>query len=168
MALGFGAVYHNAMKRWLVRLLVVVVALFGLILAAGLVARSVVSGSSQYGLAASLSESLGVPVTVGSANFDLVQWFLLRPAIALEDIAIGNPPGFHSPYLLEAKKLSAQVALLPLLHKTIEVHSIVIDQPRITAETNAQGTSNIEALLRKPKSRGGASTGSSGTGGGDL
>jgi uncharacterized protein involved in outer membrane biogenesis len=138
-------------------------------LVAGLVARSVISGSSGHGLAASLSDSLGVPVTVGAANFDLVQWFLLRPAMALEDIAIGNPPGFRSPHLLEAKKLSAQVSLVPLLHKIIEVHSIVIDQPRITAETNAQGTSNIEALLRKSKSRPGASSGSNGTpGGGNL
>src|SRR5437773_2233419 len=96
MALGADAVYHNAMRRWLIRLLVVVVSLFGLMLVAGLVARSVISGPSQHGLAASLSDSLGVPVTVGASNFDLVQWFLLRPAIALEDIAIGNPPGFRS------------------------------------------------------------------------
>src|SRR2546430_1998 len=79
MAFGADAVYHNAMKRWLIRLLVVVVSLFGLMLVAGLVTRSVISGSSQHGLAASLSDSLGVPVTVGAANFDLVQWFLLRP-----------------------------------------------------------------------------------------
>ena len=169
MAFGAGAVYHNAMKRWLIRLLVVAVSLAGLMLVAGLVVRSLISGSSEHGLAGSLSDSLGVPVTVGAAKFDLVQWFLLRPAIALEDIAIGNPPGFHSPHLLEAKKLSAQVSLVPLLHKIIEVHSIVIDQPRITAETTAQGTGNIEALLRKSRSRPGASSGSSGTtGGGNL
>ncbi|PYT27323.1 MAG: hypothetical protein DMG58_20560 [Acidobacteria bacterium] len=169
MALGADAVYHNAMRRWLIRLLVVVVSLFGLMLVAGLVARSVISGPSQHGLAASLSYSLGVPVTVGASNFDLVQWFLLRPAIALEDIAIGNPPGFRSPHLLEAKKLSAQVSLVPLLHKIIEVHSIIIDQPRITAETNEQGTSNIETLLRKSKSRPGASSRSSETAsGGNL
>jgi uncharacterized protein involved in outer membrane biogenesis len=169
MALDAVAVYHNAMKRWLIRLLVVVVALFGLMLVAGLVVRSLISGSSGYSLAASLSDSLGVPVTVGAAKFDLVQWFLLRPAMGLEDIAIGNPPGFHSPHLLEAKKLSAQVALVPLFHKIIQVHSVVIDQPRITAETNAQGMSNIEALLRKPKPSSGASSGSGGTaGGGNL
>ena len=157
------------MNRWLVRLILVAASVFGLMLVTGVVVRSVVSNSSQHALAASLAESLGVPVTVGAANFDLTQWFLLRPAIAIEDITIGNPPGFHSPHLLEAKKLSAQVALLPLLHKVIEVHSIVIDQPRITAETNAQGASNIEALLRKPRSRSGANSGSSGTsGGGNL
>ena len=139
------------MRRLLVRLLVAVACLFGLMLALGLIASSLVSGSSKYGLAASLTESLGVPVTVSAANFDLAQWFLLKPAITLEDIAIGNPPGFHSPHLLEAKKLSAQIALLPLLHKSIEVHSITIDHPHITNETNAQGTSNIEALLKREK-----------------
>ena len=156
------------MKRWLIGLLVAVFTLFGLMLATGLVIRSMISSSSEHGLAASLSDSLGVPVTVGAANFDLEQWLLLHPAIALEDIAIGNPPGFHSQHLLEARKLSAQVSLAPLLHKTIEVHSIILDQPRITAETNEQGMSNIETLLRKSKSRPGASTGSNQRAGGNL
>jgi uncharacterized protein involved in outer membrane biogenesis len=133
------------------RLLIVLVSLFVLILIAGLIAGSWVSGSSKDWLAASLSESLGVPVTLGAAKFDLKQWFLLKPAIALEDITIGNPPGFHSPHLLEAKKVSAQIALLPLLHKNIEVRSIDIDHPLINTETNAQGISNIEALLKKEK-----------------
>jgi len=133
------------------RLLIVLASLFVLILIAGLVVGYWVSGSSKDWLAASLSENLGVPVTVGSAKFDLKQWFLLQPAIALEDITIGNPPGFHAPHLLEAKKLSAQIALLPLLHKNIEVNAIDIDHPVINSETNAQGIGNFEALLRKQK-----------------
>jgi uncharacterized protein involved in outer membrane biogenesis len=135
------------------RLLIVVASLFVLILIAGLVVGYRVAGSSRDWLAASLSENLGVPVTVGAANFDLKQWFLLRPAIALEDITIGNPPGYHARHLLEAKKLSAQVALMPLFHKSIEVNSIAIDHPLINAETNAQGISNIEALLKKEKGK---------------
>src|SRR5579864_2675365 len=150
------------------RLLIVLASLFVLILIAGLVVGYWVSGSSKDWLAASLSENLGVPVTVGAANFDLKQWFLLRPAIALEDITIGNPPGYHAPHLLEAKKLSAQVALMPLFHKSIEVNSIDIDHPLINAETNAQGISNIEALLKKEKGKSSpapaASTSTSATG----
>jgi len=129
------------MKRRLIQLLIVIVCVLGLILASGFVASSLVSGSGKQMVVASLASSLGVPVTVGEANFDLVQWFLLRPAIAIHDIAIGNPPGYHSQHLLEASKLSAQVALLPLLHKSVEVHSIEIERPRIFAETNAQGVS---------------------------
>ena len=133
------------------RLLIVLACLFVLILIAGLVVGYWVSGSSKDWLTASLSENLGVPVSIGSANFDLKQWFLLRPAIALEDVTIGNPPGFQAPHLLEAKKLSVQIALLPLLHKNIEVNSIDIDHPLINSETNAQGIGNFEALLRKQK-----------------
>jgi uncharacterized protein involved in outer membrane biogenesis len=133
------------------RLLIVLASLFVLVLIAGVVVGYWVSGSSKDWLAASLSETLGVPVTVGTANFDLKQWLLLRPAIALEDVTIGNPPGFRARHLLEAKKLSAQIALLPLLHKNIEVNAIDIDHPLINSETNAQGIGNFEALIRKQK-----------------
>jgi len=151
------------------RLLIVLASLFVLILIAGLVVGYWVSGSSKDWLAAALSENLGVPVSIGSANFDLKQWFLLRPAIALEDVTIGNPPGFRSTHLLEAKKLSAQIALLPLLHKNIEVNSIDIDHPLINSETNAQGIGNFEALIRKqkgPSSPAPASSGSANLGAG--
>src|SRR5690349_8801014 len=141
------------MERWSVRLLLVIVGLAGLWLVAGLVAKGVVSGATSGGLIASLEKSIGVPVSVGSADFDLSQWFLLRPAISLENITIGNPPGFRGRNLIEAKSLSAQVALLPLFQKTLEVHSIVLDRPRILVETNAQGASNVEAFLRKPKGK---------------
>jgi uncharacterized protein involved in outer membrane biogenesis len=163
MALSTAEVYHSPMKRPLIVLLAVVAVLFGLMLAAGLVASSVVSGSGQARLAASLSETLGVPVTVGSASFDLTQWFLLRPSITVQEIAIGNPPGFRSPHMLEARKLSAQIALLPLLHKIVDVRSIEIDRPQILVETSGSGVSNIEALLRKEKTKSGAASGGSGS-----
>jgi uncharacterized protein involved in outer membrane biogenesis len=151
------------MERWSVRLLLVIVGLAGLWLVAGLVAKGVVSGATSGGLIASLEKSIGVPVSVGSADFDLSQWFLLRPAISLENITIGNPPGFRGRNLIEAKSLSAQVALLPLFQKTLEVHSIVLDRPRILVETNAQGASNVEAFLRKPKGKSPPSASGSGS-----
>ena len=141
------------MKRGLIVLVVVLACLFGLFLVTGLVASSLVSGSGKQRLVTSLEQSVGVPVTVGNASFDLKQWFLLKPAITIENVAIGNPPGFRSRNLLEAKSLSAQIALMPLLHKILEVHSIVIDEPRFSLETNAQGLSNLEAFLRKTKGK---------------
>lgn len=141
------------MKRGITLLLIAVLCVFGLMLASGLIVSSLVSGSGKARLVGALETATGVPVTFGNASFDLTQWFLLRPSIAIEDITIGNPPGYRSPHLLEAGKLSAQVALLPLIHKIIEVHSIEIDRPRIFAETNAQGISNIEALLKKAKGK---------------
>lgn len=136
------------MKRWLIRTLILIVCLAVLWLAAGLAAKSLVSGASSSGFVASLESTVGAPVSVGAGSFDLAQWFLLHPAVSFQNIAIGNPPGFRGKNLIEARSLAAQVSLLPLFHKTLAVHSVTLDSPRILIETNAQGESNIEALLR--------------------
>ncbi|HVP47433.1 MAG TPA: AsmA family protein [Bryobacteraceae bacterium] len=145
------------------RLLIVVVCLFVLVLIAGVVVASLVSGNSSRVLASSLSDALGVPVSLGDTKFDWKQWLLLKPAVEVDNIAIGNPPGFHAAHLLEAQKLSAQVALLPLLHKDIQVRSINIDHPLINVETNAHGTSNVEALLKKENTKSTPAPASSGS-----
>lgn len=76
------------MRRPLFAFLIIVAGLFGLMLITGLVASSLVTGSGTHGLAAALQDSLGVPVSVGTARFDLAQWFLLRPAITLDNVSI--------------------------------------------------------------------------------
>jgi uncharacterized protein involved in outer membrane biogenesis len=136
------------MKRWLLWLGCIAGAFVALMLIAGLIARSLVGGSAKQELVSALSGRLGVPVTVGDAKLDLVSFLLLKPAVSLEDIAIGNPPGYRGSSLLAAKRISAQVALLPLVHRRIEVRSILIDAPRIAVETGAGGTTNIEQLLK--------------------
>src|SRR6185436_10382955 len=136
------------MPRWLSRLLIVLGSLFGLILASGLVLKMLVSGSAKDSLAASLSEKLGAQVTVASAGFDLMQWFRLRPAVTLESVVIANPAGFGPRPLIEAKGISAQVALLPLLQKRIQVHSITIDNPRFQLDTNARGVTNLDVVIK--------------------
>jgi uncharacterized protein involved in outer membrane biogenesis len=138
-----------AMRRWPIVVLIAVGTAFGLMLVSGLILQSLVSGSAKDRLVASLGQSLGAPITVGSAGFELSQWFRFRPSVALEDVVIGNPPGFHSKDLLEAKRISVQVALGPLLHKAIEVRSILIDEPRITVETNERGLTNAGEVLKK-------------------
>src|ERR1700737_2757866 len=99
------------MKRWLKAVLVLLVICGVLILAAGLVLRSVGRGAAKDGLIASLGEKMGVPVSVGSVNLDIRKLLRFRPAVALDDVAIGNPPGFHGKDLLQAKRISAQVSL---------------------------------------------------------
>ena len=100
MAFGADAVYHNAMKRWLIRLLVVVVSLFGLMLVAGLVTRSVISGSSQHGLAAdawskkqSSRTSKRRRECVWARRFDSVNVLGNRCSIRLSYGTVSNPQG---------------------------------------------------------------------------
>jgi uncharacterized protein involved in outer membrane biogenesis len=149
------------MKRWVLRILAVFCGLLILIVAAGLAAKSLISGSAKDTLVSSLSQALNVPVSVGTAEFDLAQFLRLRPAVSLDTIAIGNPPGFRGSHLLEARRMYAQVRLLPLLKRRIEVHSIVVEQPRIMVESDAQGITNIEAFVKGmgTKSQSAAATG---------
>ena len=100
------------MRRWLIRLLIVVGSLFGLMLASGLVLKMLVSGSAKDTLAASLSEKLGAQVTVASAGFDLMQWFSLRPAVTLESVVIANPAGFGPRPLIEDDSFRSDETIL--------------------------------------------------------
>lgn len=136
------------MKRAIQAALVLIVLFCVLIASSGFVLRALVGGSAKDRLVAALGKKIGVPVSVASADFDVGAWFRLKPAVALQEVTIGNPPGFRTKDLLQAKSISAQVALLPLLQKRIEVHSIVVDQPRIAVETNTQGLTNVEAFLK--------------------
>jgi len=149
------------MKRWLIALLIVVAVCAGLLVAVGLVLRSAIRGAEKDKLIASLGDKMGVPISVATVDLDLSQWFRFRPAVALGNVAIGNPPGFHAKDLVQAKTISAQVSLLPLFHKKVEVQSIVIDQPQIVVETNNKGVTNVEAFLKKISSTPGS--GSTGT-----
>jgi len=151
------------MKRWTIALLSALAVALGLMLVSGLVLQSLVSGAAKDHLVASLGQRLGAPITVASAGFELPQWFRFRPSVALEDVVIGNPPGFRSKDLLEAKRISVQVALGPLLHKSIAVRSIRIEEPRITVETNERGLTNATEALKKI-----SSTPSGGSGGPTL
>lgn len=136
------------MKRWGLRVLAALGGVVILFAAAGLAARSLISDSAKDVLVSSLAETLNVPVTVGAAEFDLVEFMKLQPAVSLTEITAGNPPGFQGRHLLEARRMNAQVRLLPLLKRRIEVRSIVFEQPRILVESNAQGVTNIEAFVK--------------------
>ena len=137
------------MKRWIKWLAIAIATVFVSIAVAGFVLRSLVSGSAKDHLVTSLSEKMGANVAVASVDFDLSRWFRLRPAVTLQDVSVSNPPGFRAKNLFEAKKISAQVSLGALLHKTIDVRSFEIDQPSIVVETNPRGLTNIGQLLNK-------------------
>ncbi len=136
------------MKRWVFRILFCLLGVVVLLVAAGFIAKSFVSGSAKDSLVASLGQQLGVPLSVGTVEFDLAEFVRLRPAVSLNNISIGNPAGFRAAPMVEAERMYAQVRLLPLLKRRIEVHSLVIERPRVLVENNAQGVSNVEAFVK--------------------
>ncbi len=65
----------------------------------------------------------------------------LFPSVSVQvaNVALSNPPGFHSPDLLRLGALDVKLKLLPLLAGRIEIDSFVLIDPTITLETDRQG-----------------------------
>jgi uncharacterized protein involved in outer membrane biogenesis len=141
------------MKRWVLILVLVLVAGIGLLVAAGFIARSVVRGSGKPKLEAALAQATGVRVSIAAADLDLAQFFRGRPAASLDGVVLGNPPGFQRPNLLEARRMSAQVSLWPLLRREIQVNSIEVREPKVYVERNPQDITNLEVFVKGLPSR---------------
>lgn len=78
----------------------------------------------------------------------------LVPKLVLSDVRIGNAPWGKAPDLVTAKRVEAQVALLPLLQRRFELVRLKLQDPVIALETDARGRGNWEL---------GAATGQSAT-----
>ncbi len=66
----------------------------------------------------------------------------LWPTLEARDVALANVAGGSRPQMVTLQRLEAQVALLPLLHRSIEVERLVLVDPDILLETDAQGRPN--------------------------
>src|SRR5258708_5295279 len=141
------------MSRWARIGLIVIAAVLGLILTSGLVIRSLLSGSLKDWFTASLEAKTGTKVTIASVDFDLLRWFIFRPAVTLHDVSIGNPPGFSSGNVVEASKGWPRIALLPRFRRRVEVETLAIDGPHIMVESDERGHTNLEVFLKTVSAR---------------
>lgn len=92
-------------------------------------------------LAARIKASAGRNLTVkGPVGIKLS----LEPSVVLPDVAFDNAPWSKTPQMLTAKRIEAQIALLPLLSRRFEVVQFTLVDPVITLETDASGRGNWE------------------------
>lgn len=63
-------------------------------------------------------------------------------AISVADVSLSNPPGMAGAPLLAMPRLDATIQLWPLLSKQVLVDQLVLQSPRITLTTDAQGRRN--------------------------
>jgi uncharacterized protein involved in outer membrane biogenesis len=152
------------MKKPVKILLGVVGLCLSLMLVTGLAGKLLFSGSGVQTLVASLQSQLGAPVSAGGGSFDLAEWFRFRPSVALQQVSIGNPPGFSKQPLLTAQEVSAQVGLFSLFSSRPEVHSFTLRAPNLRIEQDSKGRSNLEVLTASLGSKGGGGTKSEGGG----
>jgi len=88
------------------------------------------------------SEALGTPVTVGNVDLDL-----LSGAVRIEELAIGNPPGFAREHAVVFGAIEAAMDV-----KNMEVSRVVLDGVRIYIE-EVGGVTNVQQLKKSLESR---------------
>ncbi|HIJ96395.1 MAG TPA: AsmA family protein [Desulfuromonadales bacterium] len=91
---------------------------------------------------AALKKSLNRPVSFSSGSF---AWHF-GPSFDFYNVSVLEPDGTQK--FLSAKKITVQLALLPLLEKQIELKSLHIDGAGIALSRYADGRLNIDDLLK--------------------
>ncbi|MDA0206054.1 MAG: AsmA family protein [Acidobacteria bacterium] len=119
-----------------------------LMLGSGLAIRVLLSTTLGDRIRESAQQSLPVEVSLSGGSLDLGQWMLFRPALALNDLRVGNPSGYGDGPLLSADRVFARAGLFSLLQGETSVSAIEIDAPVLHVEANQSGQTNIEALLK--------------------
>ena len=93
-----------------------------------------------------VEEKTGRKVTInGAMNFTL----LPNIAVEINDVTVGNPKGFVSPYFAKISTLHLRMALFPLLKKKIEVNELLIEKADIYLEEISDNKKNWEFLTTK-------------------
>jgi AsmA protein len=91
-------------------------------------------------LIAAVEERTGRRFTLGDMRLALS----LAPTVELRDVALANAPGGSRPEMLTARRVTVQVALLPLLSRRVEISRIELEEPDLLLETDAEGRGNWE------------------------
>lgn len=126
--------------RLFVRILLGVGGLLVLLLIAVAVAVWAIDVNQFVGpIQARVKEATGRDLEIrGGIDFKLS----LEPKLVLEDVTLGNVAWGKQPQMLTAKRVEAQVALLPLLQRRFEVVQFKLIEPKISLETDANGRTN--------------------------
>jgi uncharacterized protein involved in outer membrane biogenesis len=95
----------------------------------------------------SLNARLPVAVSAAGGSLDLWQWLRFQPAIALDQVAVANPPGFSSGPMLQVGKAGVQVELFSLFSRNLRVPRVELVEPVLNIETGAKGATNLAAVL---------------------
>jgi hypothetical protein len=87
-------------------------------------------------------ERIGPSLVGVSVKLDSAQCRLLRGAIRLNGLVLGNPAGFKTDKAISMEKIAVDVDIRSLRADTIRIKSIVISQPEIVYELG-MGKSNL-------------------------
>lgn len=66
----------------------------------------------------------------------------LRPRLVASDLSLANGPGGSRDSMLRIARVEAEIGLLPLLRREIRIHRLVLSEPDLLLEHNADGRPN--------------------------
>jgi AsmA protein len=76
----------------------------------------------------------------GDVDLSLFPW----AGVSVSDVTLGNPSGFDEKKFVSIKSFEAQIKLLPLLSKDIQIKRFILKEPHIVLIKNAAGNVNWE------------------------
>jgi len=79
----------------------------------------------------------------------------LVPTITLEGVALANAPGGSRPEMLTARRVEAELALIPLFSRRLDFRHITLIEPDLLLELDAAGNGNWRFGPPQPRAPGG-------------
>jgi uncharacterized protein involved in outer membrane biogenesis len=117
----------------------IVLALFAVLLVIALALPYFLDVDRYRGkIADAIATQTGRKVTIGKMRAR----FLPGVGLTVEGLQVGNPPGFPEGDVLSADEIRVNVALGPLLHRTIHVNSVDLVRPKLSLVTDSNGKDN--------------------------
>ena len=95
-------------------------------------------------------EALHRPVEAGDVRLEILSGL----GAGVENLAVRNGPGWESPALFSAQRVSLKLAFWPLLRHRVRVERIVVDEPTVAVERNERGESNVDDLAEQARRAG--------------
>jgi uncharacterized protein involved in outer membrane biogenesis len=89
-------------------------------------------------IADAIAKQTGRKVTLGGIRLHL----LPGAALTVDDLHVGNPDGFPQGDLLSADEIRVNVALGPLMSRTIHINSVDLVHPKVSLVTDSTGKNN--------------------------
>jgi len=137
-----------------VKIILGLIVLFALLMTAtGLAAQFMLSSSRIDQALSSVDSELPVEITASGGEFDLMAWFRFRPAVAIHDLRVGNPPGYSAEPMITAQEVSAEIALLSVFGDELDIRRFTLEEPVLRVEQDGGGRTNLQVLLAAVSSK---------------
>jgi len=117
------------------------------------------------GIVRRVIEQRGSSITQTAVRVDSVSVSLRDGTATLHGLTIANPPGFTTPNAFTLGEITVRVTVDTLLSDPLVIDEIRVASPHVTYELNAAGQSNIDAIRHAVENAGGATPGSTRSGG---